>query len=216
VTIWRRVFTRVGAPGIAVAVVAVALLGGAMSGWLESGPVTSSGALAAAPTTSTPVTRTTTSTTVALDATGTLKAQIVDDLGIDLTSQRLDPDLRQRAALAVTATAIAFRHGLITQAWAPDQVATIEADYDRLVLQHATNPTVPSVTDATFVPTQWQTVALTGTVGRAVVVGHFHLHEPGNYAAQGQGGYVDVFDRTWTVAVSFSTGRWRLEGRTPT
>jgi len=202
----------VGAPGIAVAVVVLALLGGALSGWLESGPVTSSGS--AAPTTT--VSPATTTTTVVLDATELFKAQIVDDLGMDLTSQRLDPDLRQRAALATTTAAVAFRHGLIAQAWAPDQVAIIEADYDRLVLQHATNPTVPSVTDATFVPTAWQTVAVTGTSGRAVVVGHFNLHEPGNYTARAQGGYVNVFDRTWTVAVSFSAGRWRLEGRTPT
>jgi hypothetical protein len=206
--ILRRVWGVLGAPGVALVVVGVALGGGALSGWVEHGPSSSP---ATSPAVTTP--SSTTSTTVTADAVSQLKAQIVDDLGVDLTSQRLDPSLTKRRALATSADAVAFRHGLIEQAWAPDQVARIEALYDRQVVENAANPTVPSVTDATFEPVTWQSVALTATAGRAVVVGHFRLHEPGNVGARPLGGYLTVFDRTWTVAVTFSNGRWRMEGR---
>ena len=72
---------------------------------------------------------------------------------------------------------------------------------------------MPSVTDAVFEVTQWQALTINGTSAQAVVVGHFRLHEPGNVAARPHGGYVSVFDRTWTVAVTTSNGRWRMEGR---
>ncbi len=202
-------------PGIAAAAVLLALLGGAVSGWIEAGPSTSSGAPVTAVTPApTRITSTTSTTTAASDAVGQLKQQIVDDLGLDLTAQRLDPDLRHRKAVALTAAAVAVRDADIIQAWAPDQVARIESDYTQLVLAHASNPTVPSVVDATFIVSSWESAAIDGTTARAIVVGHFRLHEPGNVAARALGGYVDVFDRTWTVAASLSAGRWRMEGRT--
>jgi hypothetical protein len=197
-------------PRLAIAAVAVALLGGAVTGWIEQGPVTSTGTQITESTSSSA----STSTTVPQGTVELLKQQIVDDLGLDLTAQRLDPDLRHRLALAMTPEAIAFRQGLIQQAWAPDQVARIESDYAQIVVVHASNPTVPSVTDATFIPTSWRSVAVDGTSARAVVVGHFRLHEPGNIAARALGGYVSVFDRAWTVAVILSDARWRMEGRT--
>lgn len=199
---------KVGVPGLALLVVGVAFGGGALSGWVEHGPSSSAGPLPAVTTSSS-----TTSSTVATDAVTELKAQIVDDLGTDLTSQRLDPDLTHRRAIAASPDAVASRHQLIAEAWAPDQVARIVALYDTSVLKNASNPTVPSVTDATFVPTTWQSVTIAGSSAQAVVVGHFRIHEPGNRAAATQGGYVTVFDRTWTVAVTFSDGRWRMEGR---
>jgi len=199
---------------MAAAAVLLALLGGAVSGWIETGPSTSPGAPVTVTPTPTAIASTTSTTTVAADAVGQLKQQIVDDLGLDLTAQRLDPDLRHRKALAVTAAAVAFRDADIAQAWAPDQVARIESDYTQLVLAHASNPTVPSVVDATFIVSSWESAAIDGTTARVVVVGHFRLHEPGNVAARALGGYVDVFDRTWTVAASLSGGRWRMEGRT--
>ena len=94
-----------------------------------------------------------------------------------------------------------------------DQVARVEALYDAAVLHAAADPTVPSVTDAVFDVTRWQAFNVDGTSARAVVVGHFRLHEPGNLAARAVGGYVTVFDRTWTVAATFTDGRWRMEGR---
>jgi len=209
----RRTSKVVGVPGLAVAAVGLALLGGAVSGWIEQGPSTSAGVPVTASTVA--PTSTTSSTTVAADdPVGQLKQQIVDDLGADLTAQRLDPDLRHRRALALSPAAIAFRQASIAAAWAPDQVARIESDYTQLVLAHASNPTVPSVVDATFIVTRWESAAIDGTTARAVVVGHFRLHEPGNVAAQALGGYVQVFDRTWTVAATLSGGRWRMEGRT--
>jgi hypothetical protein len=189
----------------------VAFIGGALSGWVEHGPSGSAGPL---PTTT--VLRSTTSTTIAPDTLTAVKAQIVDDLGVDVTSQRLDPNLARRRALAESPTAVATRHSLIEEAWAPDQVARVEALYDRLVVRTAADPTVPSVTDAVFDVTQWGAVSVNGTSAQAVVVGHFRLHEPGNIAAHALGGYVTVFDRTWTVAVALSNGRWRMEGRSAT
>ena len=194
-------------PALAALIVAVAFIGGALSGWIEHGPSTSAGPL---PTPT--VVRSTTSTTVTDTVTG-VRTQIVDDLTADETSQRLDPDLTRRRALAETAAAVAARHALIADAWAPDQVPRVEALYDRAVLQAAADPTVPSVTDAVFEVTQWQALTINGTSAQAVVVGHFRLHEPGNVAARPLGGYATVFDRTWTVAVTLSNGRWRLEGR---
>jgi hypothetical protein len=202
---------KAGVPGVALVVVGVALTGGAVSGWIEQGPVISSGtAITAAPESSS----TSTSATVGVAPVDLVKQQIVDDLGIDLSSQALDPDLRHRGQLAMAPAAVNLRRNLIQQAWAPDQVARIEADYDQAVVAHASNPTVPSVTDATFEVTAWQSVTITGASARAVVLGHFRLHEPGNVAARADGGYVVVFDRTWTVAATFSAGRWRMEGRT--
>jgi hypothetical protein len=205
----RRAVRKAGVPGLALVVVGAALTGGAVTGWIESGPVISSGTTVTAP----PESTSTSTTSVAGGTVGVLKQQIVEDLGIDLTSQGLDPNLRRRRELALSPAAVALRSSLIQQAWAPDQVARIEADYRQIVLAHASNPTVPSVTDATFIVTAWQSATVTGTTARAVVVGHFRLHEPGNVAARANGGYVDVFDRTWTVAVSESAGRWRMEGR---
>ena len=195
-------------PGLAAVIVGLAFAGGALSGWVEHGPSTSAGPLPVLTTAPS-----TTSTMVAPDALTALKAQIVDDLGVDLTSQQLDPNLARRRALAASKTAVATRHALIEQAWAPDQVARIEALYDQLVLHTASNPTVPSVTDAVFVVTGWQSVAVNGPSAQVIVVGHFRLHEPGNVAARPYGGYVRAFDRTWTVAVTLSNGRWRMEGR---
>ena len=194
-------------PALAALIVAVAFIGGALSGWIEHGPSTSAGPL---PTTT--VVRSTTSTAVADTVTG-VRTQIVDDLTADETSQRLDPDLTRRRALDESPAAVATRHALIAEAWAPDQVSRVEALYDRAVLQAAADPTVPSVTDAVFEVTQWQALTINGTSAQAVVVGHFRLHEPGNVAARPLGGYATVFDRTWTVAVTLSNGRWRLEGR---
>jgi hypothetical protein len=202
---------KAGVPGVALVVVGVALTGGAVSGWIEQGPVISSGtAITAAPESSS----TSTTATVGAGPVDLVKQQIVDDLGMDLSSQALDPDLRHRGQLAMAPAAVNLRRNLIQQAWAPDQVARIEADYDQAVVAHASNPTVPSVTDATFEVTAWQSVTITGASARAVVLGHFRLHEPGNVAARADGGYVVVFDRTWTVAATFSAGRWRMEGRT--
>jgi hypothetical protein len=195
-------------PALAALIVALAFTGGALSGWFEHGPSTSAGPL---PTTT--VARSAPSTTIAPDTVAAVRADIVDDLGVDVTSQRLDPDLATRRALATTPRAVAARHALIEKAWAPDEVARVEALYDKLVVQTASNPTVPSVTDAVFEVTQWQPVTINGTSAQAVVVGHFRLHEPGNIAARALGGYVTVFDRTWTVAVTLSDGRWRMEGR---
>jgi hypothetical protein len=204
---------KAGVPGVALVLVGVALSGGAVSGWIESGPIISSStAVTAAPESSS--TSTSASTTVGGGVVGRVKQQIVEDLGIDLSSQGLDPDLRHRRQLAMAPAAVARRRSLIQQAWAPDQVARIEADYDLIVVAHASNPTVPSVTDATFEVTAWQSVMITGTTARALVVGHFRLHEPGNVGARANGGYVVVFDRTWTVAATLSAGRWKMEGRT--
>jgi hypothetical protein len=209
--ILRRAGRKAGVPGVALVVVGVALTGGAVSGWIEQGPVISSGtAVTAAPESSS----TSTSTTVGAGGVGLVKQQIVEDLGIDLSSQGLDPDLRHRRQLAMAPAAVARRRSLIQQAWAPDQVDRIEADYDQVVVAHASNPTVPSVTDATFEVTAWQSVTITETSARAVVIGHYRLHEPGNVAARANGGYVVVFDRTWTVAATLSAGRWKMEGRT--
>jgi hypothetical protein len=201
---WRGV--RV--PALAALIVAVAFIGGALSGWFEHGPSTSAGPL---PTST--VAPPATSTTVAPGTVAGVQAQIVDDLGVDVTSQRLDPDLTRRRTLAATPDAVARRHALIEEAWAPDQVARVEALYDQQVIETASDPTVPSVTDAVFDVTHWGPVTFKGTSAQAVVVGHFRLHEPGNLAARSVGGYVTVFDRTWTVAVTFSNGRWRMEGR---
>jgi hypothetical protein len=211
--ILRRAVRKAGVPVLALVVVGVALTGGAVSGWIEHGPVISSGtAVTAAP--ESPSSSTSTSATVPGGVEGLVKQQIVEDLGLDLSSQGLDPDLRHRRQLAMAPAAVAQRRSLIQQAWAPDQVARIEADYDQIVVAHASNPTVPSVTDATFEVTAWQSVTISGTSARGVVVGHFRLHEPGNVAARANGGYVVVFDRTWTVAATLSAGRWKMEGRT--
>jgi hypothetical protein len=195
-------------PALAALIVAMAFIGGALTGWVEHGPSTSAGPL---PTTT--VTPSTRSSTIGTDTDTAVKAQIVDDLGLDETAQRLDPDLARRRALAETPSAVATRHALIEKAWAPDQVARVEALYDAAVLHAAADPTVPSVTDAVFDVTRWQAFNVDGTSARAVVVGHFRLHEPGNLAARAVGGYVTVFDRTWTVAATFTDGRWRMEGR---
>jgi hypothetical protein len=201
-------WSGVRVPALAALIVAVSFIGGALSGWFEHGPSTSAGPLPAAT-----VAPSTTSSTVAPGTVAGVQAQIVDDLGVDVTSQRLDPDLARRRALAATPAAVAMRHGLIEEAWAPDQVARVEALYDQLVVQTASDPTVPSVTDAVFDATRWQALTVNGTSAEAVVVGHFRLHEPGNLAARPLGGYVTVFDRTWTVTVTLSNGRWRMEGR---
>ena len=201
-------WSGVRVPALAALIVAVAFIGGSLSGWFEHGPSTSAGPLPTAT-----VAPSTTSTTIAAHTVAAVEANIVDDLGVDVSSERLDPDLATRRALATTPAAVAVRHGLIEEAWASDEVAQVEALYDQQVVQTASNPTVPSVTDAMFEVTQWQGIALNGDSARAIVVGHFRLHEPGNLAARSRGGYVTVFDRTWTVAVTFSNGRWRMEGR---
>ena len=207
---WARGTTLTALVGVAV--VGLALLGGVVSGKLEHTPaarVTSPVATEAATIASTSTTSTTSAHEGVLKR---VKADLVEDMTLDVASQRLDADLRRRLALAETPDAIARRHADIALAWAPDKVASTQARYDQSVRAAATNPASPSVTDASFVVTQWVDVTTTGAAAHASCRGHYRLVEPGNPKATA--GAVETPDRSWTVSLTESGGRWRLEERT--
>jgi len=141
-----------------------------------------------------------------------VRRDLVEDMTLDVTSQRLDPDMRRRLALAETPAAIARRHYDIALAWAPDKVASTQARYDQSVRAAAANAASPSVTDASFIITQWVDVTTTGVAAHASCRAHYRLFEPANPKATD--GAVETPDRSWTVSLTQSGGRWRLEERT--
>lgn len=192
--------------------IGLALLGGVVSGKLEHTPAVrvasrgGSGSATIAPTS------TTSTTSLQAAEAEKVKVDLVEDMTLDVTSQRMDTDMRRRLALAETPAAIARRHADIALAWAPDKVASTQARYDQSVRTAATNPASPSVTDASFVVTQWVDVTTTGGVAHASCRGHYHLVEPANPKATG--GAIETPERTWTLSLAQSGGRWRLEDRT--
>lgn len=198
-----------GAAGVAIVV--LALVGGALSGKLEHRPTAR---LAAAPP-PVPTTSTTASTTPEqATATQVVKLALIEDMTLDVRSQRLDPDVHRRLALAETPTAIARRHAEIARAWAPDKVASTQARYDEAVRANAADPSSPSVTDGAFVVTHWGDVGIVGTVAHAMCRGHYRLIEPAG--PQVPGGAVEQSDRDWTITLVQTGSHWRLEDRSAT
>ncbi|GAC1596634.1 MAG: hypothetical protein NVS3B21_20610 [Acidimicrobiales bacterium] len=193
----------------------LAFAGGALSGKLEHQPTAR--VVAAPPPTTTSVVPTTTSgpttslTSQQASIVQTVKLSVIEDMSLDVQAQRLDPDVRRRLALAESPTAVARRHAEIARAWAPDRVASTIARYDGVVRANASDPNAPSVTDGAFVVTKWADVTISGTMARAMCRGHFRLIEPTNPASTG--GAIEQPDRDWTITLSQSGGRWRLEDR---
>jgi hypothetical protein len=187
----------------AAGVVVVAFLGGALSGKLENAR-----SAAALP----PSTTTTTAAPFHLApvfSVAVVEQDMVEDLGLDASARRLDPDVRQRAALAGLPVVARERHADIALAWAPAVVAAADAAADTAVVAAAANASVPSYTAATFEVTRWGRVTITGGTATATCVGHLELVEPAIAA-----GVVDQPDQTWTVALTLGpSGRWLMETR---
>ncbi|GAC1314397.1 MAG: hypothetical protein NVSMB12_07590 [Acidimicrobiales bacterium] len=184
---------------VSMAIVVLALAGGLLSGKLEHSASTH---LAAPPSTLAPTT-----TTEPGPEVQAVRLALIDDMTVDMRSQRLDPDPATRLAHAETPSAVARRHADIALAWAPDRVSEITARYDAAVRANAANPRFQSVTDAAFVVTRWNDVTAAGTVAHAGCRGHYRLIEPA--------GAVEQPDRDWQMTLTRSAGRWRLEDRTP-
>ena len=183
--------------GIALGVLLVAFVGGVISGKLEH-TTTYHGTGSLPPVV-------TTSSTIPAPAIAAIKVQLVEDMSLDVESQRLDADLTRRAALAETAAAIAARHNAITTAWAPDKAHAVEVQYDRAVLANARNKKAPSVLHATFIVTTWTDISVTPDTATAILKGHYQLTEPGSVVNQA--------DQVWTIILRLTKGRWQLEER---
>ncbi|GAC1307790.1 MAG: hypothetical protein NVSMB16_04030 [Acidimicrobiales bacterium] len=202
--------------GGAAGVLVLAFVGGAVSGKLEHRPTAR---VVAAPPQSTtslvPTTSlgpTTSLTSQQASAVQTVKLSVIEDMSLDVESQRLDPDVHRRLALSESPAAVARRHAEIARAWAPDRVAATVARYDAVVRANASDPNAPSVTDGAFVVTKWGDVTISGMTARAMCRGHFRLIEPTNPASSA--GAIEQPDRDWVITLSQSGGRWRLEDRT--
>lgn len=196
---------------VAILIIFLALAGGIISGKLEHTATTH---FAALPVTTAPSTSTSTSTSTTPPTTAapspevlTVRAALINDMTLDVLSQRLDADPTRRAALAQTPAAVARRHADVALAWAPDKVADTEARYDASVRAASTNPAIPSITDAAFVVTRWDDVTVSGSVAHASCRGHYRLTE--------SGGPVEQPDRDWHMTLSRAGGQWRLEDRSP-
>jgi hypothetical protein len=131
---------------------------------------------------------------------------VVTDMGLDLSSQALDPNHATRATIARSPAAVGRRHAAIAMAWAPDKVAAIEANYDALVAANAANPVEPSFSSATFLVTSWGPVNLAGMTATLTVAGHYQLSEPHGTVARP--------DAHWALTVHLVAGRWLMETRT--
>ncbi|MHB8463386.1 MAG: hypothetical protein ACYDH6_14875 [Acidimicrobiales bacterium] len=184
--------------GIALGVLAVALAGGVLSGKLEHR--TSYHGTGSLP----PVASSTTTSTVA-PAVVAIKADLVEDMSLDVESQRLEADPNRRAALAQRPAAVTARHTAIATAWAPDKAAAVQTLYDRLVAANARNPRAPSVLHAAFVATSWTDVIVEGDLATAVLEGHYQLTETTSVVSQP--------DQQWTIHLRMTNGRWQLEDR---
>jgi hypothetical protein len=156
----------------------------------------------------------TTTTSIAASPVSQIRADITDDMTLDVLSQRLDADMARRAAIAASAAAVAARHNDIAIAWVPELVPKIDAAYDKLVHTNALNPASPSVTDSEFIVTSWSTLTLTGSEATAKLTGHYRLTEPANRHLPN--GVVNQPDDQWTISVRDVGGRWKLEGRAAT
>ena len=197
--------------GIAVGALAIAFAGGAISGKFEHRSTAQ--VLATLPPTTTTSSTSTTTTVAPADAAtvAAVQANVVEDMSLDVQSQRLEPDPRRRAALAASAAAVAARHGDITLAWVPEKVAALQATYDKRVHDNALNPAAPSVTESQFLVTSWTKVNVDGIHATVVLIGHYRLTEPTNHSVPG--GIVDQHDQVWMIVTRLSGGRWRLEDR---
>jgi hypothetical protein len=183
------------AAGVAIGVLAVAFAGGALSGKLEHTPTYhGTGSLPPVVPTTAP----------GPDLT-VIKAQLIEDMTLDVQSQRLDPDRAHRAAIAASPAAVTARHVAISLAWAPDKAPTIQAKYDKVVIANARSRTSPSVIGDAFVVTSWATITINGSTAVATLHGHFHLVEP---TAE-----VDQTDQLWTIHLRLVNARWQLEDR---
>lgn len=187
---------------VAIGIVAVAFAGGAVSGQLQR--------TRSASTVPATATATTTTESPVVNEVLVVETDAVDDMSLDLSSQRLDPDRQRRVALAQAPGVVAERHADVALAWAPDQVATTEAAYDKLVIANAANPAVPSVTAATFEVTRWGLVTIKGDVATAACVGHYVLAEPA-----APRGVVSEPDQAWAMTLRLgASGDWQMETRT--
>lgn len=184
--------------GVAVGVLLLAFLGGVLMGKTEH-------QTAFHGTGSLPPVVSTTTTTLPDAAIAAIKGELVEDMALDVESQRLDPDPAKRVALAQSAAAVAARHQAIATAWAPSQASAIEAQYDRLVVANARNRRAPSVLHAAFVVISWGDIAVDGDVATVTLRGHYQLTEPATT--------VNQIDQTWSIVLHLDDGRWRLQAR---
>lgn len=193
----HRLRTALLTGAVAVGVLLVAFAGGVLKGKTEH-TVTYHGTGSLPPVVST-------TTSIPAPAITAIKVQLVEDMSLDVESQRLEADVNHRAALAETPAAVAARHLAISTAWAPEKAAAVQVEYDRAVLANAHNRRSPSVLHAAFVVISWGAISVNGDTATVTLRGHYQLTEATSVVNQA--------DQTWTIVLRLDGGRWRLENR---